>query len=104
MQAYQRRRNRRRTVITTVVLVAIIALLAGTGVGAYTAGVIPGLPGFQKDYIGFPAVQAWIIGAVVYLVLLALAARSERPSEVLGFARLTDETGPLETQPANLPA
>ena len=51
---------------------AIVALAAGTGVGAYTAGLIPGLKGFGSTNIGFPAVQAWATGAIVYLVLVGL--------------------------------
>jgi purine-cytosine permease-like protein len=65
---------------------AIVALVLGTGVGAYTAGVIPGIPGFGTTYIGFPALQAWGTGAVVYLVLAAIAARSPRAKELLGYS------------------
>src|SRR2546428_4608698 len=36
---------------------AIIALLAGTAVGAFTGGLVPGTAGFGKTYIGFPALQ-----------------------------------------------
>src|SRR5256885_3640662 len=67
-------------------LPAIVALVLGTGVGAYTAGVIPGIPGFGKTYIGFPALQAWVTGAVVYLVLAAIVARSPRAKELLGYS------------------
>jgi purine-cytosine permease-like protein len=64
---------------------AIAGLVAGTGVGAYTAGVLPGMPGFGTTYIGFPAVQSWLIGAVVYLLGVALVARHQRAKELLGF-------------------
>jgi purine-cytosine permease-like protein len=67
---------------------AIVALLIGTGVGAYTGGLIPGTPGFQKDYIGFPALQAWVAGAAVYLLLVALVARSPRAKELLGYSAI----------------
>jgi purine-cytosine permease-like protein len=65
---------------------AIIALLTGTGLGAYTAGLIPGLSGFGKTNIGFPALQAWGTGAVVYLVLIAVAVavKSDRVRDWLG--------------------
>jgi purine-cytosine permease-like protein len=69
---------------------AIVALLAGTGVGAYTGGLIPGLSGFGSTFIGFPALQAWATGAVVYLVLVALAARTERVRELLGHWRTAE--------------
>lgn len=63
---------------------AVIALLAGTTVGAVTGGLIPGTSGFGNTYIGFPALQAWVTGAVVYLVLVALAARTARVRAWLG--------------------
>jgi purine-cytosine permease-like protein len=69
---------------------AIVALVLGTGVGAYTAGVIPGIPGFGTTYIGFPALQAWVTGAVVYLVLAAVAARSPRAKELLGYSAVEE--------------
>jgi purine-cytosine permease-like protein len=69
---------------------AIVALVLGTGVGAYTAGVIPGIPGFGTTYIGFPALQAWVTGAVVYLVLAAVVARSPRAKELLGYSAVEE--------------
>jgi purine-cytosine permease-like protein len=66
----------------------IVALLIGTGVGAYTGGLIPFTPGFQKDYIGFPALQAWATGAIVYLILVAIVARNPRAREVLGYSQI----------------
>jgi hypothetical protein len=81
---------------------AIVALAAGTGVGAYTAGLIPGLSGFGKTNIGFPALQAWMTGAVVYLVLVAvvLAVRSDRVRDWLGHWQHEPELG----EPALTPA
>jgi purine-cytosine permease-like protein len=64
---------------------AIIALVAGTAVGAWTGGLIPFTPGFGKTYIGFPALQAWVTGAVVYLVAVAIVARNPRAKEMLGW-------------------
>jgi purine-cytosine permease-like protein len=63
---------------------AVVALLAGTAVGGYTGGLIPGVHGFGTNHIGFPALQAWVTGAVLYLVLVALVARSARAREHLG--------------------
>ena len=80
---------------------AIVALVAGTGLGAYTAGLIPVL---STDYIGFPALQAWITGAVVYLVLVALVARSPRVGEILGYARIGEGPPAAEPQPLSSPA
>ena len=44
---------------------AIVALLAGTAVGAVTGGLIPGTSGFGVTYVGSPPIQAWLTGAVV---------------------------------------
>jgi purine-cytosine permease-like protein len=63
---------------------AVVALVAGTTVGAVTGGLIPGTSGFGNTYIGFPALQAWVTGAVVYLVLVGLIARSAHVLEWLG--------------------
>jgi purine-cytosine permease-like protein len=68
----------------------IVALLLGTGVGAYTAGLIPGTSGFGTTYIGFPALQAWATGAVAYLVIVAVVARSPRAKELLGYSQLEE--------------
>jgi purine-cytosine permease-like protein len=69
---------------------AIVALLAGTAVGAYTGGLIPGTSGFGKTYIGFPALQAWATGAVVYLLAVALVARGASATELLGYSRVAE--------------
>jgi cytosine permease len=67
---------------------AIIALVAGTTVGAITGGLIPGTPGFGTTYIGFPALQAWVTGAVVYLVIVAFVASNPRAKQILGYAAI----------------
>jgi purine-cytosine permease-like protein len=69
---------------------AIIALVAGTAVGAFTAGLVPGTSGFGHTYVGFPALQAWVTGAVVYLIGVALVARSRRAKALLGYSRIED--------------
>ena len=63
----------------------VIALAAGTLVGLYTAGLIPVL---NTDYIGFPALQAWLTGAVVYLIGVTLVHKSANVKALLGFARI----------------
>jgi purine-cytosine permease-like protein len=78
----------------------IAALLAGTAVGAFTGGLVPGTAGFGKTYIGFPALQAWATGAVVYLVLtwlVWLTARS-RATEILGYSAITPEPAASPTR------
>lgn len=64
---------------------AIIALVAATVVGGVTGGLIPGLPGFGKAIHWYPALQAWIVAAVVYLVLGTIAARRGNCKTLLGY-------------------
>jgi purine-cytosine permease-like protein len=71
--------------LATANVPGIIALLAGTGIGLWTAGLIPWTSGYGKTYIGFPALQAWVTGAVVYIVAVALIARSDRATQWLGY-------------------
>ena len=75
---------------------AIAALLAGTAVGGYTGGLIPGTAGFGNTYIGFPALQAWVTGAVVYLVAVAFVARSPQAKALLGYSQLAETTAVAE--------
>ena len=69
---------------------AIVALVAGTAVGAITGGLVPGTAGFGKTYIGFPALQAWLTGAVVYLILagLVVAFRKRQARQLLGYSSI----------------
>ena len=73
---------------------AIVALLAGTAVGAFTGGLVPGTAGFGKTYIGFPALQAWVTGAVVYVVLagiVAAASKKHQARELLGYSAIAEQ-------------
>lgn len=71
---------------------AILALLAGTAVGAFTGGLVPGTAGFGKTYIGFPALQAWATGAAAYLILVGLVAAFRRPQarQLLGYSAVEE--------------
>ncbi|MEV6057086.1 hypothetical protein [Streptomyces sp. NPDC052107] len=69
----------------------VVAVVAGTVVGTVTGGLIPGTAGFQKTYIGFPALQAWLTGAVVYLVGVALVHKRVNATTLLGFPRFAPE-------------
>jgi purine-cytosine permease-like protein len=72
---------------------AVVALVCGTAVGALTGGLVPGLSGFQHTYWGFPPLQAWAVGALVYLVGVAVLARSGDPARtgvLLGFPSTGD--------------
>jgi hypothetical protein len=69
-------------------------LLAGTAVGAFTGGLVPGTSGFGKTYIGFPALQAWVTGAVVYVVLAGIvvaASKRHQARELLGYSAIPEE-------------
>jgi hypothetical protein len=79
---------------------AIVALLAGTAVGAFTGGLVPGTSGFGKTYLGFPALQAWATGAVVYLVLVAIIARNKNARAILGYSRIGTDPAAGLAQPA----
>jgi len=52
--------------------------------------------GFGNTYIGFPALQAWLTGAVVYLVAVALVARNPRAKALLGYSRVPETTTAAE--------
>lgn len=69
---------------------AIVALVCGTAVGAFTGGLVPGTSGFGHTYIGFPALQAWVTGAVVYLVGVAAVARGANAKSLLGYSRIEE--------------
>jgi len=69
---------------------AIVALVCGTAVGAFTGGLVPGTSGFGHTYIGFPALQAWVTGAVVYLAGVAVVARGAKAKAVLGYSRIEE--------------
>lgn len=64
---------------------AILALVMGTAVGAFSGGLVPGTPGFGSTYFGFPALQAWLTGAVVYVVGVAVCYRRSNATHILGF-------------------
>jgi purine-cytosine permease-like protein len=76
----------------------ILAVVAGTVVGAVTGGLVPGTVGFQKTYIGFPAVQAWLTGAVVYLVGVALVHKRANARALLGFPQFAAARTPEDDE------
>jgi hypothetical protein len=66
----------------------IVALVAGTAVGAVTGGLIPGTSGFGVTYIGSPPIQAWATGAAVYLLLVWPIARRRNARKLLGYSNI----------------
>lgn len=81
----------------------IVALLAGTAVGAFTGGLVPGTPGFGVTYIGFPALQAWLTGAVVYLILVGIVAKGmpRHARKMLGYSAIGEAKPELRTAVAS---
>jgi hypothetical protein len=84
--------RRQYTVVGLGLLAAGLTYILPVGVS--TGGLIPGTSGFGKTYIGFPALQAWATGAVVYLVAVALVARSSRAKALLGYSRVEETVAP----------
>ncbi len=68
----------------------IVALVAGTAVGAITGGLIPGTSGFGVTYVGSPPIQAWATGAVVYLLLVWPIARRRNARQLLGYSKVKE--------------
>ena len=42
----------------------------------------------NSDYIGFPALQSWLTGAVVYLIGVTLVHKSANVKALLGFSSI----------------
>jgi hypothetical protein len=76
-----------------------LELVTGTAVGAFTGGLVPGTPGFGNTYIGFPALQAWATGAVVYLLIVAVIARSQGAKALLGYPRIGSDPAEVAPEP-----
>src|SRR5215470_20108137 len=68
----------------------IVALVAGTAVGAITGGLIPGTSGFGVTYIGSPPIQAWATGAAVYLLLVWPIAGRRNAAQLLGYSKIEE--------------
>lgn len=85
----------------------IVALVAGTAVGAFTAGLVPGVPGFGTTYIGYPALQAWLTGSVVYLALVGLTVafgKGSRAMAILGYSSIGDAPTAATALPGDDPS
>jgi formate-dependent nitrite reductase membrane component NrfD len=65
--------------------IGVIALLAGVVFGSYTGGLIPNTPGFGTTYIGYPALQAWALSAILYLIGVWVAMRVPETETLLGY-------------------
>jgi purine-cytosine permease-like protein len=66
---------------------AIVALLAAIAFGSITNGILPGQDGVPLRGWGIPTLEAWIVAAVAYVALAAIAIRVSAPERALGFPR-----------------
>jgi purine-cytosine permease-like protein len=57
---------------------AVVALIAGTGVGLLTSGVIPGL---EKLNVGIASLQGWLTALIIYIPLRMFEYRQEVASQ-----------------------
>ena len=64
---------------------AIVSLLVAMGFGSYGSGILPGQSGSPLQGWGVVPLEAWLIGAVLYTTLAAIAAKTSDVSRVLGF-------------------
>jgi purine-cytosine permease-like protein len=69
----------------TINYIGVGALVIALVVGAYTGGLVPGLPGFGTTNIGFPTLQSWLIGAGCYLLGIWLFRSSPALHRLLGY-------------------
>jgi purine-cytosine permease-like protein len=81
--------------------IAILALAVGAGVGCYTGGLIPYTSAYDNLQItGFPALQAWLLSAGIYLGGAALAVRSPAAAKLLGHPTEHALAGERALEPA----
>jgi hypothetical protein len=64
----------------------IAAVLVGVAFGAWGLGLFPGQDSTNPPPAGLPAVEAWLVAAVIYAALAVIAGRRARPAVLLGFA------------------
>ncbi|HEX4703788.1 MAG TPA: hypothetical protein VH352_16780, partial [Pseudonocardiaceae bacterium] len=63
----------------------IVAVLVAVAFGAWGLGLFPGQA--TAPSAGLPAVEAWVLAAVIYAALAGIAARSTSSEVLLGFSR-----------------
>ena len=73
---------------------AILALLAAILFGSYANGILPGQDGVPLSGWGIPTLEAWIVAAVAYVALAAIAVRASTPERALGFPRFGAREAP----------
>ena len=56
--------------------------------GSYGSGILPGQDGAPLDGWGIVPVEAWILAALVYVVLVGIFARGSGRERVLGFPEI----------------
>jgi purine-cytosine permease-like protein len=66
---------------------AIIALVVAVFFGAFGSGILPGQSGSPYPSWGIVPFEAWVLAAVLYIALTAIARRTARPEAILGFPK-----------------
>jgi hypothetical protein len=72
---------------------ALVALVAAILFGSYVNGIFPGQDGSPLGGWGIGTVEAWLLGAVLYVALAAVAKRSPASERILGFPQTAIEPG-----------
>ncbi|MEI7779660.1 MAG: cytosine permease [Actinomycetes bacterium] len=80
----------------------IVSLLVAVCFGAYGSGVFPGQSGYPLDGWGIVPVEAWIIAAVLYTILVGLTWRLPNGKAILGFPKTALESEQAAATSASL--
>jgi hypothetical protein len=75
----------------------IVAVLVAVAFGAWGLGLFPGQE--SAPPAGLPAVEAWVLAAVLYAALAWLAGRSPASLVLLGFGRQPETVETVDTTP-----
>lgn len=74
----------------------IVAVLLAVAFGAWGLGLFPGQDSTNPPPAGLPAVEAWLLAAVIYAALAVIAGRSPRSAALLGFGRQPETVATTE--------
>jgi purine-cytosine permease-like protein len=72
---------------------AVIALVVAILFGSYVNGIFPGQDGSPLGGWGIGTVEAWVLGAVLYIALAAVVKRSPASERILGFPQTAIVSG-----------
>ncbi len=72
---------------------ALVSLVVAILFGSYVNGIFPGQDGSPLGGWGIGTVEAWVLGAALYIALAALATRSSARERILGFPQTAIVSG-----------